>query len=189
VIRSNYDKQGKLINRSFVPKGYDSVEDFLKVVDDNTIKKYGYDSVEEFKDVVGLVDNYLNASPTNNILNKSLAGGTHVKGVDYDILGFPIFKGDAVKFQMKLDKDMFILSDDKQFKACTDALKDALESGTIPKEIFTAKQLIDIYNGEARIKGLTWHHHQVPGKMQLVVSTTHKVNHLGGNSLWGDGIR
>ncbi|MBL2179658.1 HNH endonuclease, partial [Klebsiella pneumoniae] len=27
------------------------------------------------------------------------------------------------------------------------------------------------------------------GKMQLVVSKTHKVNHLGGNALWGDGIR
>ncbi|WP_394531722.1 hypothetical protein C1N83_25530 [Priestia aryabhattai] len=26
-------------------------------------------------------------------------------------------------------------------------------------------------------------------KMQLVVSKTHKVNHLGGNKLWGDGIR
>ena len=37
--------------------------------------------------------------------------------------------------------------------------------------------------------GCTWHHHQVPGKMQLVVSKTHKVNHLGGNKLWGDGIR
>ena len=31
--------------------------------------------------VVGYVDEYLNASPKNNILNKSLAGGTHVKGV------------------------------------------------------------------------------------------------------------
>ncbi|MED4323058.1 hypothetical protein P9232_16670 [Weizmannia sp. CD-2023] len=29
----------------------------------------------------------------------------------------------------------------------------------------------------------------MPGKMQLVVSKTHKVNHLGGNKLWGDGNR
>nr|WP_198140400.1 HNH endonuclease [Bacillus thuringiensis] len=169
VIKNNYDKDGNLINRSIVPKGYDSVE--------------------EFKEVVGYVDEYLNASPKNNILNKSLAGGTHVKGVDYDVLGFPIFKGDAVKFQTKLDKGMFIASDDKQFKFCTKALKEAIEKGDIPKEIFTEKQLRDIYNEEARIKGLTWHHHQVPGKMQLVVSKTHKVNHLGGNALWGDGIR
>ena len=174
-----------MINRSIVPKGYNSVEDFLKQVDDTTIKEFGYDSVEEFKEVVGYVDEYLNASPKNNILNKSLAGGTHVKGVDYDVLGFPIFKGDAVKFQTRLDKGMFIASDDRQFKFCTKALKEAIEKGDIPKEIFTEKQLRDIYNEEARIKGLTWHHHQVPGKMQLVVSKTHKVNHLGGNALWG----
>ena len=37
-----------LINRSTAPKGYESVEDFLKVVDDSTIKEYGYDSIEEF---------------------------------------------------------------------------------------------------------------------------------------------
>ncbi|MGG0257301.1 HNH endonuclease [Bacillus toyonensis] len=189
VIKNNYDKDGNLINRSIVPKGYNSVEDFLKQVDNTTIKEFGYDSVEEFKEVVGYVDEYLNASPKNNILNKSLAGGTHVKGVDYDVLGFPIFKGDAVKFQTRLDKGMFIASDDRQFKFCTKALKEAIEKGDIPKEIFTEKQLRDIYNEEARIKGLTWHHHQVPGKMQLVVSKTHKVNHLGGNALWGDGIR
>ena len=49
VIKNNYDKDGNLINRSIVPKGYDSVEDFLKQVDDTTIKEFGYDSVEEFK--------------------------------------------------------------------------------------------------------------------------------------------
>ena len=88
-----------MINRSIVPKGYDSVEDFLKQVDDTTIKEFGYDSVEEFKEVVGYVDEYLNASPKNNILNKSLAGGTHVKGVDYDVLGFPILKEMLLSFK------------------------------------------------------------------------------------------
>ncbi|WP_242491343.1 HNH endonuclease [Bacillus cereus] len=39
-----------------------------------------------------------------------------------------------------------------------------------------------------RIVDLTWHH-QVPGKIQLVVLAKHSVNHLGGNKLWGDGIR
>lgn len=43
--------------------------------------------------------------------------------------------------------------------------------------------------GKAKIKDLTWHHHQIPGKMQLVNSNVHGVNHLGGNKLWGDGIR
>ncbi|WP_231478667.1 HNH endonuclease [Virgibacillus halodenitrificans] len=189
VIKNNYDKNGDLINRSIVPKGYESVEDFLKVVDDTTIKEFGYESVEEFKAVVGHVDDYLNASPKNNIVNKGLAGGKHVKDVDYDVLGFPIFKGDDVKFSMKLKGSMFKAIDDTQFKECTGLLKEAIEQGEISKSIFTPKQLRDIENGEARIKGLTWHHHQAPGKMQLVVSKTHKVNHLGGNKLCGDGIR
>ena len=103
VIKNDYDINGNLINRSIVPKGYESVEDFLKVVDDTTIKEYGYDSIEEFKAVVGHVEDYLNASPKNNIVNKGLAGGKHVKGVDYDVLGFPIFKGDDVKFTHRLE--------------------------------------------------------------------------------------
>src|SRR5690625_2877012 len=85
VIKNDYDINRNLINRSIVPKGYESVEDFLKVVDDTTIKEYGYDSIEEFKAVVGHVEDYLNASPKNNIVNKGLAGGKHVKGVDYDV--------------------------------------------------------------------------------------------------------
>ncbi|MCC5804344.1 HNH endonuclease [Rossellomorea vietnamensis] len=178
-----------MVNRSIVPKGYDSVEDFLTKVDDTTIKDFGYGSVEEFKAVVGHVDEYLNASPENNILNKALAGGTHVKGVGYDILGFPIFKGDAVKFQTTLDKEMYIAKDLKQFEACTRALQKAIEAGEVSKDIFTPKQLAQIDAGKERIQGLSWHHHQVPGKMQLVVSKVHDVNHLGGNKLWGDGIR
>ncbi|WP_258034678.1 HNH endonuclease [Bacillus thuringiensis] len=170
VIKNNYDKDGNLINRSIVPKGYDSVD--------------------EFKEVVGLTETYLNTKTKNNILNKPLAGGTHVKkGVDFDILGFPIFKGDDVKFTMRLDKNLHISPDEAQFKECTRKLKEAIDSGKIPKELFSPDQLAQINAGKARIKGLTWHHHQVPGKMQLVISKVHKVNHLGGNKLWGDGIR
>ena len=189
VIKNDYDINGNLINRSIVPKGYESVEDFLKVVDDTTIKEFGYDSVEEFKAVVGHVDDYLNASPKNNIVNKGLAGGKHVKGVDYDVLGFPIFKGDDVKFTHRLDEDLYIAKDDKQFIECTMQLKEAIKQGKIPKDIFTPKQLKMIELELPRIEGLTWHHHQVPGKMQLVISDKHSVNHLGGNKLWGGGIR
>ncbi|MGG2093521.1 HNH endonuclease [Bacillus sp. S13(2024)] len=45
------------------------------------------------------------------------------------------------------------------------------------------------FDDQPRIDGLTWYHHQIPEKIQLVVSKVHKVNHLGGNTLWGDGIR
>lgn len=48
--------------------------------------------------------------------------------------------------------------------------------------------LQQIIDGEPRIHRLMWHH-QVTVKMQLVISDTHSVNHLGGNKLWGEGIR
>ncbi|MBU5465785.1 HNH endonuclease [Virgibacillus sp. MSJ-26] len=189
VVAHGYDKNGTLKERWVIPKGYNSIDEFLESVDDVSIKSFGYDSVEEFKEVAGLVNNHLNSSPNNNILNKSLAGGTHVKGVDYDVLGFPIFKGDDVKFSYKLNKELFIASDTKQFKNSTKALKDAINKGEIPAKLFTPKQLKEINLELPRITDLTWHHHQVPGKMQLVVSDTHSVNHLGGNKLWGGGIR
>ncbi|MRD36646.1 HNH endonuclease [Bacillus thuringiensis] len=190
VIKNNYDKDGNLINRSIVPKGYDSVEDFLKQVDDTTIKEFGYDSVEEFKEVIELTETYLNTKTKNNILNKPLAGGTHVKkGVDFDILGFPIFKGDDVKFSLKLEKDFYVMKDTDQFRECTKLVKEAIEKGEISKELFTKKQLAQINDGLPRIDGLIWHHHQIPGKMQLVIKEVHSVNHLGGNRLWGGGIR
>ncbi|WP_257132198.1 HNH endonuclease [Bacillus pseudomycoides] len=123
VIAKGYDEAGKLKERWVVPKGYKSVDEFLQTVDDVTIKEFGYDSVEEFKEVVRLTNTHLNASPRSNIVNKPLAGGTHVKkGVDFDILGFPIFKGDDVKFTTKLREDLLIAKDDQQFKNCTNAL-------------------------------------------------------------------
>ncbi|MCU4995594.1 HNH endonuclease [Bacillus cereus] len=134
VIKNNDDKDGNLINRSIVPKGYDSVE--------------------EFKEVVGLTETYSNT-----------------------------------KTKMRLDKNLHISPDEAQFKECTRKLKETIDSGKISKELFSPDQLAQINAGKARIKGLTWHHHQVPGKMQLVISKVHKVNHLGGNKLWGDGIR
>lgn len=83
---------------------------------------------------MGHVDEYLNASPKNNIVNKGLAGGKHVKGVDYDVLGFPIFKGDDVKFSLKLKENLFKASDDKQFKECNRILNEAIEKGEIPRD-------------------------------------------------------
>ena len=43
-----------------MPKGYDSVEDFLKQVDDTTIKNLGMIVLKEFKEVVELTETYLN---------------------------------------------------------------------------------------------------------------------------------
>lgn len=53
---------------------------------------------------------------------------------------------------------------------------------------FTKKQLEDIRNHRDQIEGLTWHHHQEPGKMQLVPSDIHgPTKHTGGRAIWGGG--
>ena len=69
------------------------------------------------------------------------------------------------------------------------ALDKAIKDGLIPESMFTPNQLQDIIDGMPKIEELTWHHHQVTGKMQLVPSEVHNTNHLGGNKLWGEGIR
>src|SRR5699024_12616060 len=102
---------------------------------------------------------------------------------------FTNFNSKELKLLYKLNKELLIASDTKQFKNNTKALKDEINKGEIPAKLFTPKQLKEINLELPRITDLTWHHHQVPGKMQLVVSDTHSVNHLGGNKLWGGGIR
>ena len=45
-------------------------------------------------------------------------------------------------------------------------------------------------SSQGRIYGFQWHHHQDPGKLQLVVKDIHEANpHEGGNSDWGGRVR
>ncbi|MEJ8553226.1 HNH endonuclease [Tepidibacter sp. Z1-5] len=190
VVNEGLDEAGNIIERWVVPDGFDSVEDFLKTIDNNAIKDYGYNNIDEFKEVVENTNKYLNASDKNTIINQSLAGGTHKNGLKYDILGYPIFEGKDLVFEHDLPKDLIEnVTDIEQFENCTMALHDAIKNGEIPENLFTSTQLQQIIDGKARIKGLTWHHHQVTGRMQLVNAKIHQANHLGGNAIWGGGIR
>ena len=79
-------------------------------------------------------------------------------------------------------------SDTEQFKYCTEKLKQRIERDPEFAKKFTPRQLEQIKAGEPRISGLTWHHNEVPGKMQLVSSVDHeKCSHTGGCSIWGGG--
>lgn len=50
---------------------------------------------------------------------------------------------------------------------------------------FTGEQLQQIRDGETP-DGYTWHHHEQPGRMQLVDSNTHRdTRHTGGYAIWG----
>ncbi|SES21299.1 HNH endonuclease, partial [Salisediminibacterium halotolerans] len=51
----------------------------------------------------------------------------------------------------------------------------------------SAEQLEQVSNGETP-DGMVWHHHEQPGKMQLVDEATHaQTAHSGGTELWGSG--
>ncbi|ALP39109.1 hypothetical protein ASL14_19995 [Paenibacillus sp. IHB B 3084] len=53
---------------------------------------------------------------------------------------------------------------------------------------YDKKQIRAIIKGDDKIPGFTWHPHQETGRMQLVDENVHgKVNHTGGNKIWGNG--
>jgi len=50
---------------------------------------------------------------------------------------------------------------------------------------FTERQIQQLKAGLTP-GGYTWHHHQTPGKMQLVDKNVHfKIGHTGGGEIWG----
>ena len=127
--------------------------------------------------------------------NEKLEGQHHPEtGVKYEKHEF-ILNGERVegvfpkfdsKFDTKLPKDIYKASDTVQFKYCTEQLKEKIVENPDLKKEFTSRQLQQIEDGAPKISGLTWHHNEIPGKMQLVNSDIHaKSAHTGGKSLWG----
>lgn len=105
--------------------------------------------------------------------------GEKVEGV------FPVFQS---VFQCKLPETLYQASDNTQMKFCTKKLADRVECDPNFRRNFTPRQLEQIKNGEPKISGLTWHHNELPGKMQLVKESEHSAaRHTGGRSLWGGG--
>jgi hypothetical protein len=56
------------------------------------------------------------------------------------------------------------------------------------------KQIKDITNppsnAKGRIFGYIWHHNEKKGVIELVAKDVHEANpHVGGNKIWGDGVR
>lgn len=98
---------------------------------------------------------------------------------------FPKFDS---KFDTVLPKELRKASDPVQFKHCSQQLAKQIEKDPVFANQFTPRQLEQIQNGEPRISGLTWHHNEVPGKMQLIDANEHNIcRHTGGRSLWGGG--
>ncbi|SFT04274.1 HNH endonuclease, partial [Marininema halotolerans] len=124
----------------------------------------------------------------NKVVNGKYADRVNpLSNVRYDDNGFPVFD-EWSKFEYTLDKPKYLESDTVQFKEATNALKEEIEKNPAMKEHFTPKQLADINKGKKKIKGLTWHHHQDSGRLQLVPTEVHQpTSHTGGRAIWGGG--
>ena len=118
--------------------------------------------------------------------NAKLANTVHPEtGVPFDPRGFPIFDNHVI-FETRITGDLIKETSVDHILKATKNLKASLKSGHIPKEQFNSMQLSDIYAGNPRISGLTWHHHQEMGRLQLIPHKVHKTTgHQGGMSLWG----
>lgn len=108
--------------------------------------------------------------------------GVEVEGV------FPKF--DFAYEITKMPEDLWNVSGTKytdQFTYCNEQLKTAIQNEPVLASQFSSMQRDQILSGSTPA-GYTWHHHQEPGRMQLVRKQEHNppaggANHTGG-ALW-----
>lgn len=98
-----------------------------------------------------------------------------------------VFPDFSASYETQLPETLHETSDYEQATHCNEQLSQSYENGSLDTEQFTDRQLEQIRNGD-KPEGYTWHHHEDPGRMQLVPSDIHeKTGHTGGRSLWGGG--
>lgn len=134
-----------------------------------------------------------------NTTNSRYANSTHPRGVYFEVERVSINgvtvegvfpKYDAFFEPPIMPKELWNSKSKKyadQFKYCDKALKQAVNSSPALAAMFTPVQLQWINAGETP-PGFTWHHHQQPGKMQLVRKQDHNPQmhgaaHIAG-ALW-----
>ncbi len=178
------------------PFGVKEIQELYKVANDlkNTIKA--------FENVKGGVQEMSKA--TNDLrprhistINEGFMGNTYLgTNVEYRkhvfMLNGERVEGVFPKFNSKFDtvlpKNLRNASDTEQFRYCTQALKNQIGKNSELAKQFNSRQINQIKDGAPRISGLTWHHNEVPGKMQLVNDVEHSTcRHTGGRSIWGGG--
>lgn len=111
--------------------------------------------------------------------------------IPYDTRGLPVFD-DVATFTTKIEKPKNYqnlsskVRRELEMKNATLALKQEIEQGKVNKNLFTQRQLEDIYSGKAQIDKYTWHHNaqSSPNNMQLLPTNIHDaVKHIGEASL------
>ncbi|EDL57454.1 HNH endonuclease [Gimesia maris] len=130
-----------------------------------------------------------------------MSGRQHsVTGVVYDSKGVPIFDRHSL-FDTYITRQYSSVADEAaHMRAATRELRSSLgigqgqanrvaALGAIKNKVnfqgFNPVQLRQIMGGKKNIDGLTWHHHQDIGRMQLVDRVIHaETGHVGGFKMW-----
>ena len=110
----------------------------------------------------------------------------------YDEDGFPIYES---KYDMHVSDDLIgNRSPDSHFRAANESLSNKLrDNPNLAREMGLSNEQVNhiimkIPPSNESPRGLTWHHHQDLGKMQLVDREIHGTfKHTGGMSIWGGG--
>ncbi len=132
-------------------------------------------------------------------INEKLAGQIHeITGVPYvektievgSVKIRVVVPEFPTSFAIEIPKELWKAGDREIFKYCTEQLKEEIQVDPELTKQFTPQQLEQIMAGEPYIKGMTWHHNEIPGRMELVETRIHaSSSHTGGNSIWCGGIR
>lgn len=131
-------------------------------------------------------DRYLGSDTVDNHRNAHLAGKRHeITKVPFNQQGMPVFDS-LVDVELPEELRGPDVSDYRQFKYATQRLLDDLMEHPERQQAFTLKQMSDIFEGKARIDGLTWHHNEDGITLQLVDRVVHELTgHCGGRWLTG----
>lgn len=206
------DTSGNTIRRAVIPEGYRSTQQLLYKAFSGEIDvtRWGYTNANKMDDVISNTNRYLNRSDLNStpsLRNSKYAGKTvdFENGivVEFDPIGFPIFRGNQFKTELSISDDTVVvqkglsnMSGSEHRVAATRQLKKSMQqeannAGQLLEDHLKDKgfldyQILDIIAEDSTIRGYIWHHHQESGRMQLVNQEVHStVSHNGGNSLWG----
>jgi len=97
---------------------------------------------------------------------------------------FPEFPS---RFEARLPTNLFRATDHRHFVESNRQLRDAIRANRQLERSFTREQLQQI-RSNLTPDGFVWHHHEIPGRMQLVDFVTHQQTpHTGGRYIWGGG--
>lgn len=186
----------------------DSVKNAGKVAD---VADSIVDTNKSYKNIGEAVDNVKEMTVFSQVKNKYVryvsvptvnaryAGKVHPAGVKFEqkkldysdgrkiVATFPEF--DHI-YEVKLDQKLLKESRETHFKYCNEELCEAIKRNPKLKTKFTTEQLEELEKGitSGAPAGLTWHHNEKEGILQLVDAETHaKVGHTGGYATWGAG--